>query len=244
MKVRIGIDVGGTFTDAIAINNDTLEILGFVKVLTTHNSKNGVATGIINAIYKLISTYNIKICEITLIATGTTQATNSLLEGDVACVGVIYISSHNISYFKDIHLSDNKYIATKTYHIKPDVHFDNNLENIFIQLSKDNIKTVVASCTFSPDDSTFEKKVVDMATKYGIYATPTYEISQLYGIKIRTNTAIINACLLPKMVKTFDLIKECIEKIGIVAPIMIMRCDGGVMSIDEIKRTSKVITFK
>ena len=35
MKVRIGIDVGGTFTDAVAINNDTYELIGSVKAPTT-----------------------------------------------------------------------------------------------------------------------------------------------------------------------------------------------------------------
>ena len=35
MKVRIGIDVGGTFTDAVAINNDTYELIGTVKGPTT-----------------------------------------------------------------------------------------------------------------------------------------------------------------------------------------------------------------
>jgi len=47
MKVRIGIDVGGTFTDAAAIDNETFELIGVVKTPTTHNSRQGVAEGIV-----------------------------------------------------------------------------------------------------------------------------------------------------------------------------------------------------
>ena len=46
MKVRIGIDVRGTFTDAVAIDNETFEVVGSVKVPTTHAAAEGVAAGI------------------------------------------------------------------------------------------------------------------------------------------------------------------------------------------------------
>jgi len=39
MKVRIGIDVGGTFTDAVVIDNDTFELIGSAKTPTTHEAK-------------------------------------------------------------------------------------------------------------------------------------------------------------------------------------------------------------
>lgn len=45
-KVRMGIDVGGTHTKAVAIDNATHEIIGKSSVKTTHDDKAGVATGV------------------------------------------------------------------------------------------------------------------------------------------------------------------------------------------------------
>ena len=54
MKVRIGIDVGGTFTDAVAINNETYELIGTVKIPTTHFAPEGVAAGIVQVLHKIM----------------------------------------------------------------------------------------------------------------------------------------------------------------------------------------------
>ena len=48
-KVRMGIDVGGTHTKAVAIDNATHEIIGKSSVKTTHDDKAGVATGVVQA---------------------------------------------------------------------------------------------------------------------------------------------------------------------------------------------------
>lgn len=93
MKVRIGIDVGGTFTDAVAINNDTYELIGTVKVPTTHTAKEGVAAGIVEVLHKGDGGKRIRPEDVTFIAHGTTQATNALLEGDVANVGIVTMGS-------------------------------------------------------------------------------------------------------------------------------------------------------
>ena len=89
MKVRIGIDVGGTFTDAVVIDNDTFELIGSAKIPTTHEAKEGVAAGIIQVLHKAMEECNVKPEDVVFIAHGTTQATNALLEGDVAKVGIL-----------------------------------------------------------------------------------------------------------------------------------------------------------
>lgn len=88
-QVRIGIDVGGTFTDAVVVDNETYEIVAKVKVPTTHHAKQGVAQGIVDAIRKVLDEGAIAPEDVVFIAHGTTQATNALLEGDVARVGIV-----------------------------------------------------------------------------------------------------------------------------------------------------------
>ena len=47
--VRMGIDVGGTHTKAVAIDNATHEIIGKSSVKTTHDDRYGVAAGVVKA---------------------------------------------------------------------------------------------------------------------------------------------------------------------------------------------------
>ena len=90
-KVRMGIDVGGTHTKAVAIDNATHEIIGKSSVKTTHDDKAGVATGVVQAFKNCLKENDIDPKDVIFVAHSTTQATNALIEGDVAQVGVIGI---------------------------------------------------------------------------------------------------------------------------------------------------------
>jgi N-methylhydantoinase A/oxoprolinase/acetone carboxylase beta subunit len=244
-KVRIGIDVGGTFTDAVAIDDASYEIIAKEKILTTHESSEGIAKGIVDIIEKLLTRNNIPAKDVVFIAHGTTQATNALLEGDVADAGIIAMGS-GIESFKvksdtdtgDIELAKGKFLRTVHRYVETDSAEakKEEINSILDEFKNKGIEVVVASEAFSVDDSANECKIMEMAAAKGLYATGGHEVSQLYGLKVRTRTAVINASLIPKMMKTADMTESCVKRSGIGAELMIMRCDGGVMTVNEVRK--------
>ena len=244
MKARIGIDVGGTFTDAVAINNDTFEVIGSVKVPTTHDAPEGVAAGIVEALHKIMEDCRIQPDDVIFIAHGTTQATNALLEGDVAPVGIIAMGrglegfkAKNDTAIGGIPLTESKSLTSQ--HVFVDTSSQQNLEalvkNAVKKLQDQGATTFVAAEAFSVDDPTNENLALSVCTGMELPATATNDISKLYGLKIRTRTAVINASIMPKMLEAATMTEQSIRNANITSPLMVMRCDGGVMTVDEVR---------
>ena len=244
MKVRIGIDVGGTFTDAALISNETYELIDTIKVPTTHSDERGVAAGIIQVLTRIMEKNHVDPADVTFIAHGTTQATNALLEGDVVRVGIITIGqgvegakSKSDTQMGDIPLTATKNLySSNAYVASNDPNFAQIVAEKVTELAGLGCKAIVAAEAFSVDDPRNEQAAVAVSMKQGVSATATSEISKLYGLKVRTRTAVINASILPKMLDTADMTENSIKKAGITTPLMVMRCDGGVMTVDEVRK--------
>lgn len=242
--VRIGIDVGGTHTKAVAIDNNTHKIIGKYSVKTTHDDEVGVAKGVINALKGCLEDNDIKPEEVFFVAHSTTQATNALLEGDVAHVGVIGIIDKGIEGYlarkqlrlKDINLGTGRVIRISNVAInKSDLNI-NNIEEKINELKGLGAQVLVASRAFGVDDMSDELMVAKVAKEMGMPITVASDITKLYGLVRRTKTGVINASILPKMLEVANSTENSVRNAGIKVPLMIMRGDGGSMDIDEMKK--------
>ncbi len=245
--VRMGIDVGGTYTKCVAMDNLTHEIIGKNEVKTTHDDKAGVAAGVVQSFQNCMRENNISPEDVVFVAHSTTQATNAFIEGDVAPVGVIGVAGGGLEGFlakrqlalKDIVLDEknpDKVIRIYNAFIKKKQLSEDVINSTVDELMQKGAKVLVASMAFGVDSMEEEQEIHDVAIKKGLPVTMASDITKLYGLTRRTRTAAINASILPKMIATADATEKSVKEAGVKVPLMIMRGDGGVMEINEMRK--------
>jgi N-methylhydantoinase A/oxoprolinase/acetone carboxylase beta subunit len=241
--VRIGIDVGGTFTHAVAIDAANLELVGKSRVPTTHGAAEGVARGVVDSLLRLLGECRVRPADVVLIAHSTTQATNALLEGDVASVGIIGMgagagawAARRQTAIKPIPLAPGRFLETRHRFIHSRRVSEAAINAAIDALCRGGAAVIVAAEAFSVDDPANEEHVCRIAAERGLPATATHHVSRLHGLGIRTRTAVINASMIPTMLNTANMTEQAVRETGIQAPVMIMRSDGGVMDITQMRR--------
>ncbi len=240
VRLRVGIDVGGTFTDVVAIDAATRMLIASVKVPTTHHAAEGVSAGIVAGIERLLQSSGVDAGGIAFIAHSTTQATNALLEGDLARVGIVGL------------LDGLAWLARRQMRLTPAAlgsgttfapafatayaRDDDAIRRAVDALIEGGAQAIAASESFSVDAPERESLAVAYARERGIDATSGHDVSSAYGLRVRTRTAALNAAILPKMVRTARMTASAVARAAIPAPLMVMRSDGGVMDVGEVER--------
>ncbi len=239
-RLRVGIDVGGTFTDVVAIDAGTRELVAAVKVPTSHAAQEGVAAGIVAAIERLLRESGIDSGSVAFIAHSTTEATNALLEGDLAPVGVLglvdglaWLSRRQMRFGALPLGSDARFAPAFAFAPAGD---ERAMREGIDRLISCGATAIAATQSFGVDRPHYESRAVAIARERGADATSGHDVSSAYGLRARTRTAALNAAILPKMIRTARMTADAVDRAAIPAPLMVMRSDGGVMDVGEMER--------
>ncbi|WP_440946837.1 hydantoinase/oxoprolinase family protein [Methanosarcina sp. T3] len=227
MHYSLGIDAGGTYTDAVLVRDSDGEIVDSNKALTTYPDP---LSGIKNVIDGLNPEYleNVK-----LVSVSTTLSTNTILEGTGFPVALILIGDHPLE--KELP-TGHVLLASGGHNHNGEEVSPLDLEAIekFALRVRDKVSAFAVSSYFSTRNPEHELKARDSILKLtGLPAVCGHELSQELGAYERAVTAFLNAQLIPITRQFVQSIIADIRKRGINAQLLMLKCDGSVVGIKD-----------
>lgn len=243
---KLGIDVGGTNTDAVLID-ENLHVVASIKQHTTAN----IYDGILNAVRAVLEQSGIDRREIRQAMLGTTQCTNAIVERkNLAPIGILRIgapASRGIPLMVDW-AEDLKKIAVKTAIVGGGFEYDGRelapfdvaaATTFFEDLKKENVKSVAISCVFSTVRNDHELEAAKLCKKImgdDVHVSISSEIGSM-GLIERENATILNAALY-KVAQSFtEGFAQSLADEGVTnAQIYLSQNDGTLMTMDYARR--------
>lgn len=242
--LRVGVDVGGTFTKAVAVDAAGRALAAQAVVPTSHAAANGVAEGVAAAIEALLAELGSRAGDIDLVAFSTTQAMNALLEGDAVPVGIVGLASE-----PDVRVSRKRTrvgrVALAPGHALETTHtfvettrgLDEGLVHAALdELAARPCRAVAISGAYSVDGPEHEQRVAELARERGFAACAGHELTGAYGLETRTVSAAINASVLPIVDVTAGVVEQALADAGLDVPLLVLRGDGGAMGTAAFRR--------
>ncbi|HEX2240618.1 MAG TPA: hydantoinase/oxoprolinase family protein [Actinomycetota bacterium] len=252
MAVRIGVDVGGTFTKAVACDAATGEVVARSIVSTSHGAVNGVAQGVIDALTSVVQQVSAEgLGPVLLVSHSTTQAVNALLEGDTAIVGILGIGrrpdlkkARVRTAVGEIRLAPGRRLVTRHSFIDATNGLDDRkIRKVVHELIEEGAEALCISEAFGVEDARGEWLALQIAEELGVPACAGNELTGLYGLEMRTVTAALNASILPAAVRTARLVAEAVAEDAPGVPLLVMRGDGGAADLSSMERHPILTAF-
>ncbi|MDG6244948.1 MAG: hydantoinase/oxoprolinase family protein [Methanolobus sp.] len=227
MNYSLGIDAGGTYTDAVLLRDADDTIIQAGKALTSYPDP---LEGIKKAIDQLDP---VCLKDVKVISVSTTLSTNSILEGTGFPVAMILIGNYDIKK----ELPTKHFLQTSGGHDHNGIETENlDTESIkeFVQRVKNKVSAFAISSYFSVRNHDHELMTKQIVTELsGLPAVCSFELSQDLGAFERAVTAFLNAQLIPVTERFMKTVESEIKSRGMDAKIFMLKCDGSVIGIQS-----------
>lgn len=244
---RVGVDIGGTFTDFVWVEDGVLRAF---KILTTSAQEEGFLAGLAK----------IGFAEIQRIVHGTTIATNALLEGKWAktCLlttqgfrDVLEIGRQNRLSLYDLFCERPKPIVSREWRLEVPERLDSKgrvvrpldeeaVRKMAHKIKEGGIESVAVVFLFSFLNPENERRVRAILQEEGIKVpiTISSEVLPEFREYERTSTTVITAALRPVVEGYLTRLGQALQERGISAPLLVMQSNGGVAGIAEAGRNA------
>jgi N-methylhydantoinase A/oxoprolinase/acetone carboxylase beta subunit len=232
MSLRLGIDTGGTYTDAVIINEQK-QVLVAVKSLTTrHNLAIGIGESIGKVAHELLA-------DIEMVSLSTTLTTNAVVEGNGApvCALVVGLSETQVtkSGLGEI-IDDNLIIRLAGGHdasgrqVAP---LDVASATAAILAHKDKVSAFSVSAQFGVRNPSHEIQLQNLVTELTqMPVTCGHELATSLGAPRRALTASLNARMIPFIQDLIQAVQNILQQLSIKAPLMIVKGDGSIVNAE------------
>ncbi|MFK7865514.1 MAG: hydantoinase/oxoprolinase N-terminal domain-containing protein [Pseudohongiellaceae bacterium] len=244
MKMKIGVDVGGTHTDAVVMHEG--EILASHKALTSSDVKQGIT----EALDAVLSAASLAPDEISAVMIGTTHFTNAVIERkqltETAIIRACLPTGSGIPPLCDWPQDIAKVLGGHGYTVKGGHTFDGReihsideaeILKIAADLRTKGIESVAIASAFSPANSAHEFHIAKLlrAKIPNVNITLSHQIGRL-GILERENAALLNAALGRLAESVVSSMQSALKERNLTCPFFVSQNDGTLMAADFIAR--------
>ncbi|MGY9057591.1 MAG: hydantoinase/oxoprolinase N-terminal domain-containing protein, partial [Alphaproteobacteria bacterium] len=241
---RIGIDVGGTNTDAVLV--DRARVVHAVKTPTTED----VTSGVLQALRLLVEGLGGDAGKVDAVMIGTTHFTNAVVQRrdlmKVAALRIGLPASASLPPFIDWPEDLAEYVNGGVFMVHGGHEYDGRelspfdataVEDVASQINERGIRSVAISAIFSPLNPEGEVRAAEILARLcpGIAITRSHDLGRI-GLLERENVALLNACLQDLASKTTRAFVEALAESGIQAPLYLTQNDGTVMLAEVAER--------
>ena len=233
----LGLDAGGTFTDAVLYEFSTGRLLSKAKAITTHYD-------LVDGIKEALSILDRSLFgRVSYTCLSTTLATNAIVEGRGLPVGLLLMPHHEAVLPRILTPLHRFLSAQMSIEGVPEAPVD---EDEVLRAAGEMVREGAASFAVSGYGSVrnpeHELRVRDiLRAHYDLPIVCGHELSGRLNFVARAHTAVLNARLLPFVAGLLRSVEKVLAEAGIQAPLFIVRGDGSIMR-KEVARTRAIET--
>lgn len=245
MVLALGVDTGGTYTDAVLIR-DEAEVIASAKALTTRHD---LAIGVGAAVRAVLAQSGVRPEKVALAALSTTLATNALVEGQGGRVALIYIGFRAADLdrhgLREALKGDPALVLAGGHsHAGSEAApLDIAALEAFLETDAAQVSGFAVAAQFATRNPAHELQAARIiAERTGAPVTCSHHLSARLNGPKRAVTAVLNARLIGMIDRLIGRAQDVLTDLAIAAPLMVVRGDGALMSAEQ-ARTRPIETI-